>query len=496
MAGRRKKARSDAQEMEMGTLALENGAFETAAAAFCLAIDKEPESASAYGGLGLALLNQGKRSEAEACFRKTVDLEPKRAEGYNNLALVFLETGRFAEAEDCLQVALSLAPDCAVIYNNLGLASEELGKAEEAKAHYRAAIGRDMTYAQAYYNLGNLLKKTLQLQEAEECLEQALCLQPEYKEAHHSLATLKLLQGRFTEGWRQYDKWRMQQPTQRAQGIARWCGEALQGRSILLYYEQGFGDTIQFVRYAPLVAALGAAVIVWLPSELDGVFSAFEASLSFHSGAERPAQSFDFACPLPSLPALLHEGEPTLLATAIPYAAASLALRCAWQERIAARCLPGQLKIGVVWAGNPGHHNDANRSVPFAQFKTLLREKDVEWHSLQIGRRSEDLQDESAQDVLDWSAQLTDFSQTAAALDQLDLLIAVDSAVAHLAGAMGKPVWLLAPFLPDWRWQLAREDSCWYPSMRLFRQERSGDWAGVLQRVTQALQEKTKNPFA
>ncbi|WP_346355331.1 tetratricopeptide repeat protein [Azotosporobacter soli] len=487
MAGRQKKARSEAQEMELGTLALENGAFETAAAAFCLAIAQEPENAVAYGGLGLALLNQEKWSEAEACFRKTVDLEPKRAEGYNNLALVFIETRRFAEAEACLEVALSLAPECAAIHNNLGLASEELGKLEEAKKYYRAAIRRDAMYAQAYYNLGNLLKKALQLPEAEECLEQAVYLQPEYGEAHHSLATLKLLQGRFAEGWRQYDKWRMKQPTRRAQGIPRWSGETLQGRSILLYYEQGFGDTIQFVRYAPLVAALGAAVVVWLPSELGGVFDALDEKISIHIGAVRPEQAFDFACPLPSLPALLHEGEPTLLATPIPYAAASSALRCAWRARIDARRLPGRLKIGIVWAGNPGHHNDANRSIPFEQFRALLREKDVEWHSLQVGRSSDDLQDESAQDVLDWSAQLTDFSQTAAALDQLDLLIAVDSSVAHLAGAMGKPVWLLVPFLPDWRWQLKREDSYWYPSMRLFRQEKNGDWAGVLQRVAQAL---------
>lgn len=467
--------------------AMYEGDLDMAIAAFCLAIQDRQNLPEALNGLGLALLNQKKWLEAETCLQKSVELAPDRVEGYNNLALLFLETKRLHEAVQCLRMALRQEPDCAALHNNLGLALEELLKPEVAEMHYREAIRWQVTYAEAHYNLGNLLKSQLRLTEAEACLREAIVLRPEYDQAIFSLSVLQLMQGRFEEGWPNYDVWRMKQPTRRAES-RRWQGESLQKKSILLFYEQGFGDTIQFVRYVPLVVAQAERVVVWIQSSLADVFVASDFGAQLYLGEEPPTETFDFACPIPSLPIVFASNAQTF-PNKIPYLRTDQALIGKWRKRLNIGLSPRRLQIGIVWAGNSNHHNDRNRSVPVSLFAPLFVCPDVDWHSLQVGKRSGDVAALGAC-VQDWESELIDFSQTAAALANLDLLISVDSSVAHLAGAIGIPVWLLVPFLPDWRWALAREDSYWYSSMRLFRQGQPGDWLSVLQRVKLALTEK------
>lgn len=472
---------------ESGISALEDGDIELAIAAFCLAVEADSENSAAFSGLGLALLSRKEWEKAEGCLRKAIELEPEQAEFYNNLALVFMEKKRFEDAEACLLIALEHEPCCAAVHNNLALVLEENERFEAAEAHYREAVSLQGDYAEALYNLGNLLKAKLDFKEAEIFLRRAVNARGGYDEAIFSLAVLQLTQGRFREGWPQYDAWRMKRPAARRDPKSlRWQGESLAGKNILLYHEQGFGDNLQFLRYLPLVDALAENVKVWLQPELSGLFSCCYPQYDLHEGKLPPEEHFDFSCPIPSLPAVFLSDEATA-PKEMPYLWAEEELKEIWRKKIAAQA--GKMKVGLVWAGNPGHNNDHNRSLSFCLLEELLACPQVEWHSLQVGLKSAEAK---GTQIKDWSSQLVDFAQTAALLSNLDLLLCVDSAVAHLAGALNRPTWMLVPFLPDWRWQLEREDSYWYPSLRLFRQSERGDWPGVLKRVKKALMEESE----
>ncbi len=482
-----KNALLSAGYCESGIAALEIGDIELAITAFCLAVKAYGENGAAFSGLGLALLSRKDLAEAEVCLRKAIELAPGQTEFHNNLALVFMEKRQFADAEACLHIALAQQPDCAAVHNNLGLVLEEKECLAAAEAHYREAVRLQDDYAEALYNLGNLLKAKLDFAEAEGFLRRAVNARENYDEAIFSLAVLQLTQGRFSEGWPQYDAWRMKRPAaKRDPKSLRWQGESLAGKSILLYHEQGFGDNLQFLRYLPLVGALAARVKVWLQPELSGLFSSSYPEYELHHGAWLPEETFDFSCPIPSLPAVFLSDE-TTVPRKFPYLWADEKLKARWREKIGPQA--GKIRVGLVWAGNPGHNNDHKRSLSFKQLEELFSCPQVEWHSLQVGVRSGEAQ--GAQ-IKDWSEQLTDFSQTAGLLANLDLVLCVDSAVAHLAGALNRPTWMLVPYLPDWRWQLEREDSYWYRSLRLFRQSARGDWAEVVKRVKKALLEESE----
>lgn len=489
--------------------------WEEAVVSFCQAIDLRPEFPAAFCELGQVLEHQGNLAEAEACYLKAIVLQDDYADAYNNLGFIKLRTSRPDEAAEVFRRVISRFPDWADGYNNLGLVLKDQSRLSEAEECFRRAVALEPDKPEQYINLGNLLKYIRRPDEAEKCYHQALSLQPDnydaynnlgnllkdcrrlteaeaaykkaldlrpgFPEASFALATLYLLQGYFSKGWQDYDAYRMKKYASGQPRFVRWQGEDLTGRSILLFHEQGFGDTIQFVRYAQKVAALAGHTALCVQKPLAPLMAASFKNIVMCADGEEPAREFDFACPLPSLPCVFNTCEHTI--PPAPYIDPGPEVCRAWEERLAG--LAKRPRVGVVWAGNPLHSNDRNRSIPFAVFAGILSGAEINWISLQAGDRASDAAADPA--VWDFSQELTDFSATAGLIKSLDLVIAVDSAVAHLAGALGKPVWLLLPFAPDWRWQLARDDSPWYEGMRLFRQSNAGDWQAVIVRVKAGL---------
>ncbi|HWR39088.1 MAG TPA: tetratricopeptide repeat-containing glycosyltransferase family protein [Patescibacteria group bacterium] len=444
-------------------------------------------------GYGPALINRGyalyvlqRRSEAETCLRRGIALEPTAVSAHNNLGLVLLDEKRPQEAAASFRQALTLKSDCAEVLNNLALALEAQNDDALAEELFRRAVQQDPGYYEAWYNLGRILKGENRLTEAADCYRQSLRIHPRYAPAAFGQATLQLMQGQFEQGWKTYDQLRVQ-PGRRFAALPRWQGESLQGRRILLFQEQGFGDTLQFVRYSRLVAAAAEKTALWVQEPLLRLLNHSVAPLPVWSDEETEmTEKFDFACPLPSLPCIFRTTLENIPGRN-PYIMAPLPVLEHWRQRC--QQWPAGLRVGVVWAGNPRHHNDYNRSVPLAALEEWFNIPGVCWVSLQKGLAADAMAGQT-DTLIDCSDELNDFAETAGVIANLDLVITVDSAVGHLAGAMGKPVWMMIPFAPDWRWLLERQDSPWYPSMRLFRQQSRGDWPGVAANIKEALQQQ------
>ena len=295
-----------AMYLNYGIQLANKGDFQQAAEAFCHAIQLNPKYSNAYNNLGLVLQNMNRLEEAEACLRRALELNPNYPHAYNNLGLVLIDTNRLEEAEACLRRAIELNPDFPELYNNLGLVLEDTTRVVEAETSYRRAIFLNPKYSEAHYNLGRLFKDMQRLAEAEAAFRQSIELCPGYPAAEFALSVLYLLQGEFTKGWEKYDKFRMKRSGRRQGEIPCWRGEDLTGRRILLFYEQGFGDTLQFVRYAQKVAAAAAHTVLWVQKPLEGVIAASYNTLTVHVGEGRPREQYDFACPLPSLPMVFN----------------------------------------------------------------------------------------------------------------------------------------------------------------------------------------------
>jgi hypothetical protein len=315
-----------------------------------------------------------------------------------------------------------------------------------------------------------------------EAFEKAITLRADYALAHWNLGLILLSLGDFQRGWAEYE-WRWRRPEYARHDHfkrPRWDGTQLGRRRILLHTEQGFGDVIQFIRFVPKVVERGGKVILACHSELRRLLSKIEGVQQWIDPGETLPE-FDVHCPLMSLPKVFGTTVQTVPGQA-PYLAAGAELAERWRERVEG--LPGR-KVGLAWAGRPGHGNDRNRSIRLNQLEKLGIVAGVSFVSLQKGEAAR--QQTPGLTITDWTADLNDFADTAALIANLDLVIAVDTAVAHLAGALGKPVWVLLPFVPDWRWMLDREDSPWYPTMRLFRQPAIGDWETPISRIVEAL---------
>ncbi len=370
------------------------------------------------------------------------------------------------------------------------------GRLDEAVASIQRALALAPDLVEAHINLGNARKSQRKVDEAAEAYTRALSLDPANPEAHWNFAQVLLLMGRLGEGWAEYAwrtkceefsavNWNFKQPL--------WDGSDLNGRTVLLYAEQGFGDTIQFLRYLPMVAAQGAAkgggVILQCPAPLTRLFEAAPAAAGIQLVTEIGDTPFDLQAPLHTLPGLFATTLDTIPAD-VPY------LRPPGDTPPALDS-SGGLKVGLVWGGDPKHKNDANRSLGFERFTPLLDMEGVDFYSLQVGERGGDIRNNQALGglegkITDLGKGLSDFADTAAAVGQLDLVITVDTSVAHLAGALGAPVWTLLPWVPDWRWLLDRDDSPWYPTMRLFRQPAAGDWDAVIGEVGAALRDQAE----
>jgi len=457
-----------------------------ALACFREAVRLRPDYAEAHNNLGNVLAELGKLEEALACYREAIRLRPSYADPHNNLGNALSEQGRWDEALPSLREALRLCPDFAEAHNNLGNVLFEQGRLEEAFASLREALHLQPDFAEAHNDLGNAVFALGRPEEALAYYRQAIRLRPDYPDAHLNLSMALLQRGDFEEGWREYEwRWKGKGWSPPAFAQPLWDGSALGGRTILLHAEQGLGDILQLVRYAPLVKSRGGTVVFACRRPLLRLLAG-AAGIDRLVPSDGTLPDFDVHAPLLSLPRLLG----TTLASVpadVPYLKPEPELVERWGRELGPAT---GLRVGIAWQGNPEHRKDRLRSVPLQQFEPLARLEGVRLVSLQKGMGVEQIAEVADRfSILDLGSRFEDFADTAAALAHLDLVVTVDSAVAHLAGALGVPVWLALPFVADWRWLLDRDDSPWYPTMRLFRQQTRGDWPGVFERLTAALRD-------
>jgi Flp pilus assembly protein TadD len=463
----------------LGIVLAAQGMFDEAVASYRQALLLRPDYAEAHNNLAIALVATGKLEEAVASYRQALDLRPDIAEVHNNLGIALAALGKPEEAAASYRQSLHLKPDYAEAHNNLGVAIASRGKLEEAIASYHQAICLKPEYAEAHHNLGVALKELGNLHEAVARYQAAIRLKPDYADAHHALGMAWLQMGDFESGWPEYE-WRA-----RCKGSGmpsfwqpRWDGYPLAGQTILLHAEQGLGDTLQFIRFAPLVRERGLSVLVLCPESLVRLLASCPGIDRVLTGDSLPR--FDVHAPLLSVPGILG----TSLATVpspVPYLHADAELTNHWRHELSKY---STFKIGIAWQGNPRHSNDRNRSFPLVHLAPLAQLEGASLFSLQQGPGTEQLSAVNDRfPVTDLCSKFNNFMDTAAVVQNLDLVITADTAIAHLAGALGVPVWVALPCAPDWRWMLDREDSPWYPSMRLFRQTQWGNWEEVFERM-------------
>jgi tetratricopeptide (TPR) repeat protein len=479
--------------LNLGTALQAKGQLDEAIAAYRQSIALKPNS-DAYGNLGIALQAKGLQDDAIAAFRQAIAIQPGNAMAYGNLGSGLKDKGQFDEAIAVYRQAIALNANYPDAYSNLGLALQAKGHFGEAITSFRQAITLRNDFRDAHYNLGTALRDTGQLDEALVALHRAIAIDPDYAEAHFGISYLQLLRGNFAEGWEKHEwRWKLREtaPTPRNFNKPQWNGGDIEGRTILLHADQGLGDTLQFVRYAPLVVARGACVIIECQPELKTLLTGMEG-VSQVIGRGEPLPAFGLHCPIMSLP-LAFGTHPENIPATIPYLRSDVQKTDAWRKRLEHKAA---LKVGLVWAGAPRPENraanrtDRRRSISLSQLAPLGGVSGVIFVSLQKGSPAAQAKSPPGGMTLeDWTDELHDFADTAALVSALDLVISVDTSVAHLAGALGKPVWLLNRFDTCWRWMMEREDTPWYPTMRIFRQPEAGDWDSVIVRVVEALAE-------
>ena len=458
---------------------------EEAASQYQAVLRLDPDHRGAAINLGLALRTLGRMEGALEHYRVALARHPGEHELFNNLGSVLWERRRFEAAIACFRRALAIRPDFAPGRANLALGRNVLGQYDAAETLHRAMVEQTPGDAAAWAGLGQTLINLGRLDEALEVLDKALGLDGEEVDALLGRARALLLAGRLAEGFAAYGARRRKPGDWRPRtDRPAWRGEPLDGERILVYGEQGFGDVLQFVRYLPMVAARGGTVVLLCQRPIAALCATVAGVSEVASNRSKPP-AHDLHCSVMDLP--MHFG--TTMET-IPAQLPYLALPEKARRHVADARRPG-FHLGIAWRGNPEHWNDRNRSCPLRQFAPLLAVPGVVAHSLQKGPAAVEIGAEGLSPLVgDLGARLGDFSDTAAALHNLDLVVTVDTALAHLAGAFGRPVWVLLPYAPDWRWMLGRADSPWYPTMRLFRQPSPGDWESVFAEVETALAEK------
>ena len=462
--------------------------FEDALASYDRALMIRPDYAEAFMNCGITLHELKRFEDALVSYERALALRPNYAEARSNCGVTLHELQRFEDALASYDRALALRPDYAEALYNRGITLHDLQRFEEALACYDQALSVRPGYAEALYNRGNTLSELKRFDEAFVSYDRALAVRPDYADVHFSEALFGMLIGDFRRGWQKYEwRWKTAQARNDKRDFSQplWDGSVeITGKTILLHAEQGFGDTIQFCRYVPHVAKRGARVLLEVQRPLYALMSTLSGTVEIVSKGD-PLPSFDLHCPLLSLP-LAFGTQLETIPSETPYLHALPHAVMNWKERLGAKTRP---TIGLAWSGRSTHKNDRNRSIGLNALRPLLA-LNASYVSLQREVRASDatvLRERS--DLLDCSDELKDFSETGALISNLDLIISVDTSVAHLAGAMAKPVWILLPFIPDWRWLLDRGDSPWYPTARLFRQDDTRSWDKVIARVRAALQD-------
>jgi tetratricopeptide (TPR) repeat protein len=508
----RSHAETDADISKLFQHAVEQhqqGRFLDAIASYERIIAVRPDFAKAYNNRSIALSRLDRYDEALAGCDRVIALKPDYAEAHDSRGNVLHKLGRDSEALASYDRAIALKPDYVAAYNNRGNALHKLGRLDEALASYDRASALKPDYAYAYINSGSMLcllgnyeealarcDRAIALKpdsveayntrgmallalgryrEALTSYERSIALSPQYAEAQLNKSLIQLLFGDFENGFESY-QWRWRS-TQKPRGFTQpqWRGEDISGKTILLSVEQGLGDTIQMLRYLPRVKAKGARIVLELPKTLQSVLGPLADGVEvIEPGAPLPA--FDVYCPLMSLPLPFGTRIDTV-PSQVPYLTVPAERMPAWRARLPKSATQ---RIGFAWSGSATHSNDRNRSIALERLAPLSHVEGLSFVSLQREYRDNDLPALSRLPIERIDDGLADFGDTAAAIKQCDLVISVDTSVAHLAGALGKPVWVLLPFVPDWRWLLDRTDSPWYPTARLFRQSKIGDWDSVV----------------
>lgn len=462
------------------------------------ALREQPNHVSARYNMGNVFLKQHRLNEAIESYRQVLRLQPSNIGALNNLGQALKEQGDLLAAADYFEQILRLQPANAEVHINLGTVRDAQKRPDEAIAYYRSAIQLRPTLSTGHYNLGNSLKEKGSLEEAAASYRRAVQYDPDHGETHFALGMTLLTQGDWKEGWREYEwRWKTQyfKFPDFAQG-KEWDGADLQGRTIVLYAEQGLGDTLQFIRYAPLVRERGGRVIIRCQERLAPLLASQNGPDPIVP-REQALPPFDHAVPLLNLPRIFGT-TPDSVPAKIPYLKADSIRRARWREWLDNH--PGR-KIGICWQGNPQHPDDARRSVKLDMFAQLAEVAGVRLVSLQTIDGMDQLAEQGEKISILNPALAADekgegLEELAALLSELDLVITVDTLMGHLAGVLGVPAWLALAYMADWRWLRHREDTPWYPTMRLFRQERPGDWDPVFARMVEALKNKYGDPIS
>jgi Tfp pilus assembly protein PilF len=472
--------------LAIGWKLLQAGDLARAEQVYRKVVEIDPAVVQAWYLLGAVTQLQGKVDLAVTSYQHVLRLEPGHVEALNNLGVALQSQGKIEEATACLRQAIEFKPDYADAQSNLGNALQEQGQLDLAVACYRRAIDLKPVFFDVHNNLGNALRASGRLVESVASYDRALELKPDHAQVHLSRALCWLQMGDFERGWAEYE-WRLKCKEFSIPAFRQplWDGSPLEGRAILLYADHGLGDSLQFIRFAPLVKVRGGRVIVACRQALARLLATCRGI--DHVVAEGSLlPDFDVYAPLMSLPRVFGTTV-TAIPAEVPYLTADEALVEQWYREL--EPLSG-FKIGIAWQGNPHNRRDRQRSFRLAQLEPLACVRGVRLFSLQKGVGTEQIGELCGRfAVTDLGSRLADFMDSAAVMRNLDLVITPDSSLAHLAGALGVPTWVAIPFAADWRWQTEREDSPWYPTIRLFRQNRAGKWDDIFERMAAKLRD-------
>ncbi len=463
----------------LGLIAHDKGELRAAIEHVRRAVELTPDVALFHANLGEMLRLAGEPRRAVEAARHALALDPDMPAALSNLGVALYELKEFEEAALAHRRAIAVRPEFAEAHSNLGNALYALRHFEEAIESYRRAIELSPNYADAWANLGTTFHHSGYFAEAVAALRRAIALSPNHANAHSGLGILLLMGGEFGEGWEEYE-WRLRSSERKGPRFPErgWHGDSLAGKHIYVQAEQGLGDTLQFARYVPLLAERGASVTFRVHQPLVTLMRESLPQATILGDRGNPA-AYQHDAALLSLPRLFRT-RPESIPGNTPYLRAPDQICSRWRDRLGAM---SGFKVAIVWAGSPQHVNDSRRSIALSTLVPLFSVPGVSFVSLQVGPRSQDVKMLQSHGVAELSSQILDFADTAGALSAVDLTITVDTSVAHLAGALGKPAWVLLSSVADWRWMLGRADSPWYPTMRLCRQTKGEDWAALIARV-------------
>lgn len=434
---------------------------------------------------GLKKHRDGDFYEAEMIYRKILQKEPDNHNAWHLLGLIAHQAGKYEEAVKCISKAIALSPNHAVYYGNLGMSYDALKKEQESADAFGKALAISPDYENAHlahHNLGVYFAGKGEYSRALEHYNKAVELKKDFYDAVWNRGIILLLLGDFEQGWKDYEaRFKKQSPTDsRKFKIPRWDGSSLNNKKIIVIAEQGFGDCIQFARYLPMIKEAGGSIVLECKKELKRLFEKICCIDGIiEKGEDISGLECDFYIHLMSLPRVFGTNSEKDIPNKVPYLKADPRLAEKFKSKLKAE--EGKIKVGIVWSGNKKQESDENRSARFLDFIPLKAIKEIKLFSLQKGPASAQLNKDA--DVIDMSSEIENFADTAAIIENLDLVITVDTSVAHLAGAMAKKTFVLLASDADWRFMLKRNDCPWYPTMKLLRQERAGDWASVIGQV-------------